>query len=496
MSIALLDGRPVPVAGSSASPHGPLFERAVEHATRYRDSLADRPPRPEAGAAELQALFDGPTPEAGQAALSVIDALARAAEPGLSATAGSRFFGWVIGGSGPLGVAADMLTSAWGQNAGNYACAPSAAMAEKVAARWLLDILRLPPECSVGFVTGATMASFVCLAAARNAVLARVGWDVEAEGLAGAPRVRVFVGEDAHVTVTSALRYLGLGARATRIRTDAEGRMDAGALALALAEGEGPAIVIAQAGQINTGAFDPMPAIARACRRHGAWLHVDGAFGLWARAVPEMAELTSGLQAADSWSTDGHKWLQLPYDSGFAIVRDADAHRRAMAVAASYLPPACNGEYDPGQFAPELSRRARGFAAWAMLKALGRQGVADMVRRHCALARRLARRLAGEPGVSLLNSVDLNQVIVSFGEGPTDERDALTGAVIARMQEDNVCFAGGATWRDRQVLRLSIISGPLTEADIDRLAEAVLSAWRHVRATGGDRRIPPPQPEI
>ena len=277
------DGGRNPVPG--ATEHRRVFERALEHACNFRDRIADRPPRPVLSARELQALFDGPTPEAGEDPVEVIDALNAAADPGLTGSAGARFFGWVIGASDAVGVGADMLTGAWGQNAAAYACAPSAAVAEKVAARWLLDILRLPRECSVGFVTGATMATFVCLAAARNAVLARVGWDVEAEGLVGAPRVRLFLGEDAHVTVLAALRYLGFGTPIVRVPTDADGRMDAAALVAGLSDGAGPAIVIAQAGQLNTGAFDPMPAIVPACRQHGAWLHVDGAFGLWARAV-------------------------------------------------------------------------------------------------------------------------------------------------------------------------------------------------------------------
>ena len=462
--------------------HHALFERALGHASRYRDMLDQRSPWPALTGAALKSRFEGPTPERGEDGVAVIDALVAAAEPGLSGAAGSRFFGWVIGASHPVGVAADMLTSAWGQNAGNHVCSPSAALAEQAAARWMLDILRLPPECSMGFVTGATMASFTCLAAARNAVLARVGWDVEADGLTGAPAVRIFLGDDAHATIWCALRYLGFGSRATRIPTDENGRMDAEALATALAAGEGPAIVIAQAGQINTGAFDPFVAIARACRAHGVWLHVDGAFGLWARAVRELDPLTAGLDEADSWSTDGHKWLQLPYDSGFAIVRDGVAHRRAMSIVASYLPPEEDEIYDPGQRVPELSRRARGFAAWAMLRALGREGVTAMVRRHCALALRLADRLASEPGVTVVNAVVLNQLIVAFGDGSGSERDAATTAVIARLQHEAVCLAGGAVWRGRRVLRLSIISAPLTEADVDRLADAVLAAWRHVSA--------------
>jgi glutamate/tyrosine decarboxylase-like PLP-dependent enzyme len=467
--------------GTAATEHRRLFERAAHYACDFRDRLADRAPRPSMSASELQVLFEGPTPEVGEDALVVIDKLNAAAEPGLTGSAGPRFFGWVIGGSHPVGVAADMLTSAWGQNAGTYACSPSAALAEKVAVRWLLDILRLPADCSVGLVTGATMASFVCLAAARAAVFARVGWDVENEGLQGAPPVRIFVGEDAHVSIFAALRYLGFGSKATRIPADVEGRMDAGALRAALARGAGPAIVIAQAGQIHTGAFDPLTDIVQACRQHDAWLHVDGAFGLWARAVPEMSGLTAGLEEADSWSTDGHKWLQLPYDNGFAIVRDPQWHRRAMSMIASYLPVATEAEYDPGQFVPELSRRARGFAVWAQLRALGRQGVADMVRRHCAMARRLARRLAGEPGITVLNSVPLNQVIVTFGRGTVAECNVLTRATVAQLQADNICLAGGADWRSHFVLRLSLIAAALTEADVDRLAAAVATAWRQVQ---------------
>ena len=465
-----------------------LFERAISHACNFRDTVADRVPRPIIPAGELYALFDGPTPEVSEDPLAVIDALNAAAEPGLTGSVGPRFFGWVIGASQPVGVAADMLTSVWGQNAGLYATSPAAAMAEKVAARWLLDMLRLPRECSVGFVTGATMAGFVCLAAARTAVLARVGWDVELDGLAGAPAVRVLIGDDAHVTVLAALRYLGFGDRATRIPCDSEGRMDVVALRTLLSAGRGPAIVVAQAGQINTGAFDCVADIARVCREQGAWLHVDGAFGLWARLVPEMARLTAGLEKADSWSTDGHKWLQLPYDSGFAIVRDAASHRRAMSISASYLPSATEVEYNPGHLVPELSRRARGFPVWAQLRALGRQGLANMVRHHCALARRLARRLACETGVQVINEVCLNQVIVSFGTGSVAERSTLTRATVAQLQADNICLAGGSDWHGQFVLRLSLIAAPLTEADVDRVAAAVLAAWRRVRS-----QVVPPQ---
>lgn len=458
------------------------FDAALKHAKAFRASLPGRPPRPTISPEELFARLDGPTPERGEDGVAVIEALATAAEPGLMGTAGPRFFGWVIGASHETGVAADMLTGAWGQNTGMYAGSPAAALVEKIAGDWLLDILRLPKECSAGFVTGATMANFVGLAAARNEVLRRAGWDVEAKGLYGAPPVRVVLGADAHTTVLAALRFLGFGAKtAEPIATDDQGRMKADALERALAQGEGPAIVIAQAGQINTGAFDPMGPIAEACRKHDAWLHIDGAFGLWARAVPEMAQLADGLELADSWATDGHKWLQLPYDCGLAFVRHPDAHRRAMAIEASYLPKGDAIEHDPSLYVPELSRRARGFAAWAMIKTLGRDGIADMVRRHCAFARRVAERVSQEPGVRIINDVCLNQVIVAFGEGDVEAQNGATRAVIARLQQDNVVFAGGSAWRDRWVLRLSVISGPLTEADIDRLGDAIIAAWRAVR---------------
>jgi glutamate/tyrosine decarboxylase-like PLP-dependent enzyme len=451
------------------------FSIAAHLATAFRETVADRAPRPRITPEALELRFAGPTPEHGAPADAVIEALAHAAEPGLVASVGPRFFGWVIGASHEAGVAADWLTSAWGQNCGLYAGAPAGAMAEKVSAGWLLDILRLPAESSVGFVSGATMANFTCLAAARSAMLARAGWDVEAQGLQGAPRLRVVLGEDAHSTVFAALRLLGLGASTpVKIKTDSQGRMRADTLAKALAASREPTIVIAQAGQINTGAIDPAREIAALCARNGAWLHVDGAFGLWARACPEFSAATDGLDQADSWAVDGHKWLQLPYDSGFAIVRDEAAHRRAMAIHASYLP---SGVYEPGHYTPELSRRARGFAVWSVLKTLGRTGVREMISRHCRFARDLARRLSSEPGIRIANEVALNQIIVRFGES-----DALTRATIAQLQEDNICFAEGAAWRGEWMMRLSIISAPLTEADIDRLQDAVVHAWRTVKA--------------
>ncbi|MGL3822254.1 pyridoxal phosphate-dependent decarboxylase family protein [Sphingopyxis sp. R3-92] len=457
----------------------------MEHACRYRDSLGARAPGAAVGPEDLEKLFDGPTPEHPEDGAMVLDALAAAAEAGITSPASSGFFGWVMGGSHPLGVAADMMTSAWGQNVASYACSPAGATAEKIGGRWLLDLLGLPEECSVGFVSGATMAAFTCLAAARGELLRRAGWDVEREGLAGAPRIRTFAGDSVHATDISALRYLGLGSRIGEIATDAQGRMNVESLASELSQHDGPAIVIATAGQINTGAFDRFAEIALVCRKHNAWLHIDGAFGLWAQLLPEKAELLVGVGEADSWSVDGHKWLQLPYDSGFAIVRDRTAHARAMSIQASYLVPAKGVEHDPSQFVPELSRRARGFPLWAMLRALGRQGLANIVRTHCDLARRLAAALSDEAGITIANDVVLNQIILAFGDPANADRcDHQTTAVIGQLRMDGRFLALGADWKGRRVLRISIISPATDAATVDRLAEAIILAWRTVRDAG------------
>jgi glutamate/tyrosine decarboxylase-like PLP-dependent enzyme len=346
-----------------AASQNDLLNLAAAYGTAYRDNLDERQQSPEQTYAQSLAAFEARTPEDGLEPIRVIEDLVERATPGLHATTGRRFFGWVIGASHPVGVAADWLTSAWGQNAGNHTASPASAAAETIAARWLLEILNLPPASSVGFVTGATVANFVCLAAARDEVLRRTGWDVEVEGVFGAPPIRVLIGDDAHTTVFAALQYLGFGQRSlVRVATDAQGAMLPDAFERALLAGKAPTIVITQAGQINTGAFDPHPQIIAAVRQQtNCWVHVDGAFGLWARGCPDRAFLAAGVEGADSWATDGHKWLQTPYDCGYAIVRDAEAHRRAMTIAASYLPPVAEGERDPSQYVPELSRRARGF---------------------------------------------------------------------------------------------------------------------------------------
>lgn len=462
---------------------GRLLRQAAEHAIRYRTELASRPQRPLHGYPDALTAFDGPLPEVGDTSDTVIDDLAARAEPGLNATTGSRFFGWVIGGSHEVSVAADWLTSAWGQNAGNHHAMPSAAAAETVAARWLLELLDLPRESSVGFVTGATVANFVCLAAARGEVLRRVGWDVEAKGLFGAPPISVLIGDDAHTTVFSALQFLGLGHdRVIRVATDSQGQILADDFARRTAEVRGPAIVILQAGQINTGGFDAFADLVPSARRIGAWVHVDGAFGCWARASILLRHFTEGLDACDSWATDGHKWLQTPYDCGYAIVRDSEAHRRAMTIAASYLPPAVEGERDPSHFVPELSRRARGFATWAIIRHLGREGIAAMVERHCRVARLIADQLRSENAIAVLNDVMLNQVLVRFGANePADRGDELTRATIARIQRDGAVFAGGAKWRGREVMRISVISWLTDEAAGKAAAVAIVASWRAVQ---------------
>ncbi|HHY49106.1 MAG TPA: aspartate aminotransferase family protein, partial [Alphaproteobacteria bacterium] len=348
---------------------------------------------------------------------------------------------------------------------------------------WLLDVLDLPRESSVGFATGATVANATCLAAARTRVLLDVGWDPDADGLFGAPPVEVLIGADAHSSLFSSLQIIGFGySRVTRIATDAQGRMRPAALAEAIGGRPGPRIVIATAGQINTGAFDPFGEIARIAKAAGAWLHVDGAFGLWARAAPAHRHLTEGIEAADSWGTDAHKWLQVPYDCGLAIVRDGEAHRRAMTQWSSYLPTIGEGDRVPSSLVPELSRRARGVTVWAMLRTLGRQGVAALIEHHCAAARRMAELLAAEPGIAVLNEVVLNQVIVSFGAGDAAARKAATEAVIAQVQADGTCFVGGANWHGDWVMRISVTSGATTAADIEVSAAAIIAAWRTVQA--------------
>lgn len=459
-----------------------VLDRAAAEALKFRNSIAHRSHSPVKNYAEMVGNFAGPLPENPVDGEDVIKELVAKADMGLMMPTGPRFFGWVIGGSHVVGVAADWLASAWGQNVGNHHANPAASAAEATAAGWLLELLDLPRESSVGFVTGATVANFVCLASARDEVLRRAGWNSDADGLFGAPAINVIIGDDAHTTVFSALQFLGLGHdRVIRVKPDDQGRMLVPAFADAIAGVRGPTIVIAQAGQINTGAFDKFADIVPLVKKAGAWLHVDGAFGLWARASAKFSHLAAGIDGADSWATDGHKWLQTPYDSGYAIVRHELAHRRAMTIAASYLPMAAEGERDPSHYVPELSRRARGFPTWAIIKHLGRSGIAEMVQRHCDVAKLMAKRLAAEPGIQILNDVILNQIIVRFGKDETNDRgDELTRKTIARIQADGECFAGGAMWRGKQVMRVSVIGWETTLDEGARSAEAMIRAWKVV----------------
>ena len=378
----------------------PLLARAHAHASDFLHELPGRFVGARAGRAEMLAALDAPLPRSGEDPTAVLDLLAAQAGRGASACAAPRYFGFVIGGSLPVALAADWLVSTWDQNAGIHAISPMTAALEEVAARWLLELFDLPRESGVGFVTGCQMAHFTCLAAARHGVLRRVGWDVEADGLHGAPRIHVVASTESHVTVDVALRYLGIGTRAlVTVEPDAQGCMRVDQLRDLLPTLEGPVIVCAQAGNVNTGAFDPLRDIAGVTRAHGAWLHVDGAFGLWARASEDRRALADGIELADSWATDAHKWLNVPYDSGVAIVRHAGDHRAAMTSTAAYLIQTGGAERDAVDWCPEFSRRARGIPVHAALRALGRHGVAALVDRCCGHARRFATLLAEEPGV-------------------------------------------------------------------------------------------------
>jgi glutamate/tyrosine decarboxylase-like PLP-dependent enzyme len=458
-----------------------LLSDALTYVRQFQASLAERPVGARASAGELRARFSVPLSEGGEDGRDVLRTLAVEGDSGLMATAGPRFFGFVIGGSHPVAVAADWLTSAWDQNTGLYITSPLTAVLEETAGRWLCELFGLPPESGVGFVTGTQLSNLVGLACARHALLAKAGWDVEAKGLLGAPAMPIVVGNEVHVTVLRALRFLGLGAEtAVRVAVDGQGRMQPEALASTLAQLGRPALVCAQAGNVNTGAIDPLHPVADAVQKHGGWLHVDGAFGLFARVAKSRQHLAEGMERADSWAVDMHKWLNVPYDSGVAIIRDAAILRAAMGSDAAYLVKS-NLERDGVNFGPEFSRRARGIPTYATLRTLGRAGVADLVERCCALARRMAERLASAPGVRILNEVVLNQVLVRFEPRGEVDADGLTRDVIARVQADGTCWLGGTVWHGLGAMRVSVSGWNTTEADIDRSAEAIL---RCARAAG------------
>jgi glutamate/tyrosine decarboxylase-like PLP-dependent enzyme len=451
-----------------------LLRRTAEIAAEYLASLPERPVRADASLDELRAGLRVALEDGSRPALQVIEELVAAADPGVVATQSPRYFGFVIGGALDAAIAADWLTSVWDQNGAGYLGGPSAAVVEEVACEWLLDILGLPDEAGVGLTTGCQMAHFTCLAAARHRALADAGWDVEADGLFDAPPIRVFVGAKAHTTVFAALRMLGLGSRRVElVAADDQGRMRASELARLLSSGAGPAIVIAQVGEVNTGAIDDMPAIARLAREHNAWCHVDGAFGLWAAASPALRGLVEGAAQADSWATDAHKWLNVPYDCGIAVVRDRTAHAAAMNsfAGAEYIPPPQHDERQQAEWVPEFSRRARGFAVYAALRELGRSGVAALVERCCRCAQLMAEELAPDPRVTVLNEVILNQVLVRFAIDGTN----VTDDVIDAVQREGTCWMSGTEWEGEPAMRLSVSNWRTTEDDIRRSAKAILA---------------------
>ena len=443
-----------------------LLNSVARRATRYLEDIGERRVSPSAEAVRGLDGFVEPLPEGPTAAEEVIRMLDELGSPATMAIAGRRFFGFVIGGSLPAALGANWLATAWDQNAGLFAATPVSAVLESVSLDWLLEALALPPGCGGAFVTGATVANFTALAAARHAALERVGWDVEARGLFGAPPIQVVVSDEAHPSLIKSFGMLGLGReRVTRVPVDSQGRM----IAARLPELSGPAIVCVQVGNVNTGSCDPVAEICRRAHEAGAWVHVDGAFGLWAAASPRHAHLVEGVAEADSWATDAHKWLNVPYDSGLAFVRDPEILRAAMSLTAAYLPQGDTRE--PSQYVPELSRRARGVDIWAALRSLGRRGLAEMIERACRCARRFSDGLAAA-GFEVLNDVVLNQVLVSFG---TPEK---TRHVIAAIQEDGTCWCGATVWQGRHAMRISVSSWATTEADVDRSLEAMIRAAR------------------
>jgi glutamate/tyrosine decarboxylase-like PLP-dependent enzyme len=453
--------------------HDPLLTRAAHHARHFIDSLPGRyvnarNPDPATGDS---AALGAPTEP-----LAVLDGLARIVEESGLATAGPRYFGFVTGGSYPVAVAADWLVSAWDQNAALNILSPAMAAIEDVTAAWLLDLFRLPATSSVGFVTGATMANVTCLAAARDEVLRREGWDVEAQGLQGAPPLRVVVGEEAHASIETAARVLGFGtSNLVRVAADPHGRMIPDALAAALSRAHGATIVCVQAGHVKTGAFDPFVPLIDVAQRHGAWVHVDGAFGLWARAVEDekVRRQADGLERADSWGVDGHKWLNVPYDSGIAIVAHPAPHRASMAQRASYLLRAEGERRDGQDWTPEASRRARAVPVYAVLKTLGRAGVSELMLRCCAHARQMAEILRAHRTVTILNDVVLNQVLVRFSNRSGNN---ITPRVIAAVQQEGVCWVGGTSWNREPAMRISISNWSTSEDDVAVSAASILKA--------------------
>lgn len=457
------------VPPASTVPTDKLMEEAARRAIAYLEALPDRPVAPLPKGMSKLVLLDQPLPEAPSDPLTTLKFMDDTCRDATMAMAGPRFFGFVIGGSLPVALAANWVAGAWDQNSAYYKSTPSTAYLEQVALCWLQELFHLDPETQGAFVTGATMSNFTCLAAARHSILKKAGWNVEADGLFGAPPITVVVGEEAHPSLIKSLGLLGLGrSRVVKVSTDEQGRMRADHLPKL----SGPAIVCAQAGNVNTGAFDPFSEICDWAHASGAWVHVDGAFGLWAMAVPSMSDLIEGLDEADSWATDFHKWLNVPYDSGLGLVRDPQALQASMAVTAEYLPTPSPFR-SPSDFVPELSRRARGVEVWAVLHSLGRQGVVEMIERNCRQARRFAEGFRSA-GYEILNDVVLNQVLVRFGDPEKTNR------IIAGIQADGTCWCGGTVWHGQTAMRISVSSWATTDADVERSLEAMLKVAKTI----------------
>jgi glutamate/tyrosine decarboxylase-like PLP-dependent enzyme len=447
-----------------------VLDLARDHAAAFLRDLPDRHVGARATHDELVSTLNVPLTDDGEDPASVIDALARGVDRGLIGGAGPRYFGFVIGGSLPVALAADWLTSTWDQNAGIYATSPAASVVEEIARQWLLELFDLPRTASVGFVTGGQMANFTALAAARHGVLRRAGWNVEEDGLAGSPPVHLVVSATSHITVHFSMRMLGFGTRTlVPVAADEQGRMRAGALREVLRGLDGPMIVCAQAGNVNSGSVDPLREVAEIAHEHNAWLHVDAAFGLWGRATPAKRALMDGCDLADSWANDAHKWLNVPYDSGIVIVRDSAAHRAAMTLSAEYLEQTTGVERDNFDWVPEFSRRARGFPIYAAIRSLGRRGIAAIVEGCCDRAVQFAETLRRDPRVAILNDVVLNQVLVRFGDS-----DELTRQVITNVQKEGTCWLAGTTWDGKAAMRISVSNWSTTADDVEKSCAAIL----------------------
>lgn len=451
------------------------LDNVAAYAAEFLDALPDRRVGWTATVEELRTALGGPLPEGSSEPHEVIAQLIKAADAGIVGTTSPRYFGFVIGGNTPASLAADWLTSLWDQNAGLFVGGPAASVVEEIAGSWLIEMLGLPADTSIGFVTGGQMANFTALAAARHHVLERAGWDVENFGLRGAPKVRVIVGAERHTTIDRALRFLGLGASCVEVvAADEQGRMVTDGLRKIIGAGDAPTIVCAQAGNVNTGSFDPISDLCDIAHGTGAWVHVDGAIGLWAALSPKFHHLIQGFELADSWAADAHKWLNVPYDSGLVFTAHPDAHRAAMSTHASYLIHSVDGaERDEMDWNPEFSRRARGFSTYAALRALGRAGFVEIIERCCANARRFAAMLGETPGIEVLNEVVLNQVLVRF-LSPDGDHDARTAAVVKGVQEDGTCWLSGSHWHDMGVMRVSVSNWQTTVEDVDRSVAAIL----------------------